>query len=663
VAQLTIRHTHEDGTKLTGSQKGDGVYEIALKKGFTWRRGQGIHIRPSRDHDAKTWIINRAAAALRQAGHEVTIEIDNTPRPTEVVEAERQDRAEARAERYAERAGKAHAAGDGRLAAARAITDGIPFGQPVLVDHYSGRRHRNALDRAHSHRGKAVELWDKGEHLADRATGAVAHQQHREDPRTTMRRIEKLETDQRRYQRELDGYARTFRNGKGEVAFVEAHEPATGGRCEDLVRWIAQADEQLTYWRARLAAHGETGAFVPWAREHFVKGDRVRHHGLDGWYGVTRVNAKSVSVTGESWGWPRTIAWNKVAGRRRDGLQLDTPNGEPWPVELARKLSRWRSLERELAGNDSTTEAMFKRSRIRLARTIVLGLDLQASEAEVDACLEGVTDVATDRTVKAAFVDVYDRLAAGETAPDVKAAYEPIAMEAAWRMPDREPVDRTAVKSIFTRHRDDIIAVEPGDLIVGFHDLGRGRGPLVRTFCGPVAAISDVNNRREAGEFVTITLTGGQERTFKLPLWLAVHPAGAWEQQTASAAADAKAEQVATEAGDLSAATSPEPGPPAADRAMDIAVEQCNATVASGDAGQVAHVAKTTLTAIAARVMNDDPSTVSAECRSTGPDSASTVTAAPPDGIVPPAVDDDDDDDDPWGPLLVELGLLVGQGT
>lgn len=665
MAHLTITHTHEDGTQLTGSRKGqDNVYEIVSKKGFTWRRGRGIHIRPSRDLDAKTWIINAAAAALREAGHDVTVEIDNTPRPVEVVETERKDRAEERAERLTERAGKAHDAGDARLNAARAITDGIPFGQPVLVDHYSAGRHRNALKRADSHRGKAVELWDKGEYLASRARGAAANQQQRENPRTTMRRIDKLEADKRRYQRELDGYERRFRNGTGEVVDVEKHRPATDRRREDLERWIAHADEQITYWRAQLAAHAESGVFVPWAREHFAKGDWVRCQGLD-WYEVIRVNPKSVSVIGESWGWPRTVSWDKVAGRRRDGMQWDTPNGEPWPVEQARKVARWHGLERDLTGNDSSTEALFKRGRIELARNITLGLDMNASEAEVQACLQGVPDVATERRVKAAFVEVYDRLAAGENAAEVKATYEPIELAAAWRMPGREPVDRTAAKSFSVRNRDDIIAVQPGDLIVGFYDRGYGRGPLVRSFCGPVAAVSEVNNRREAGDFVTITLVDRHERTFKLPLWFAVHPAGTWEQEASPAVvarADAtganEAKQEQAESIDVAAAAGPTPAPSAADSAVDSLVAQWNAAVASDDAQRIAQAKTATLTAITERIMNDDPRAVLAGWKPTDPTSVDAEAAAP-DGTVPSAVDDEGDD--PWGPLLVELGVLAGQ--
>jgi hypothetical protein len=525
MAHITITHTHQDGTLLTGSVKGDGVYEIVKKVGFTSRRNRGLCINPSRDHDAKTWIINRAAAALRDNGHEVTVDIDNTPRPTEVVEAERAERAGDRAERYTDRAERADAAGDARLAAARRITDGIPFGQPVQPPgHHSRNAHLNALGRAENHRGKAVEAWKKAEYLGGRASGAAARQRQRTDPRVTMRRIEGLETDKRALERQRDGYERKFRNGSGDVIQVETHEPASPEHADRLNVRITHIDEQITYWRTQLEQQADTGAFIPWGKDHFVKGDRVRHHRFGDWYEVTRVNTKSVSVAGT--GWPRTIAWDDVAGRRRDGMQWDTPNGEPWPVELARKVSRWPGIERALHKQEHGGDVVWERIRARSAQRIVLGLKLDAADAEVQACLEGMADVATRRQVTAAFVDVYDQLTAGEKTPDVQAAFTPIVLDASWRMPDAEPQDRCTARGILTHH--DFPAVKAGDLIVGWYDRGRST-QLHKTFCGPVAAVSEVNDRRERGEWVTITLVGGAEMVAPTHRWFSVHPAGTWE--------------------------------------------------------------------------------------------------------------------------------------
>ncbi|SDT74167.1 DUF3560 domain-containing protein [Actinoplanes derwentensis] len=643
MATITITHTHEDGTLLTGSKKGDGVYEIVRKHGFEWRRNRGICINVSRDRDAKTWYINAAADALRAASHEVIIEIDNTARPTAVVEAERRERADDRVDRLTERAGKAHAAGDARRDASRRITDGIPFGQPVQPPgHHSRKAHLNALDRVQNHRDKAVQQWKKGEHLAERAAGAAANQTHRDSPRTIMRRIEKLEADIRRYQRELDGYERNFTNGRGEIVQVEKHPAATGSRREDLRRWIAEETEKITYWRGQLDEHATAGTFVAWVREHFVVGDRVRHAGFRDWYEVTRVNAKSVSVKSD--GWPRTIPWDKVAGRRRDGMQWDTPNGEPWPVDLARKVARWPGLARELDRHDYGDEAMRQRIRIAMARCLVLGLDLQATAAEVDAFLANVPDLATERQVQAAFVDVYDRLTAGELPRDVQASFIPIQLKAQWRMPDREPERRPAARTGRLTH--DIPAVAPGDLVAGWYEWGPNTR-LMRGFCGPVAAVSEVQNRRERGEFATITLTSGQERTFGLPVWLAVHPAGTWEEEPGDVpVTEEAAAPVGPEANAM---------PDGTEAAL---VEQWNAS----HPGKRERARQQALAAVTTRIVDDDPQAPLAGWRtaSTDGDAGSgmeqTVDEAAATGHE---VNDLAEHVDPWVPVLIETGVLL----
>jgi hypothetical protein len=94
MADLMIRHTHADGTLLEGSSKGDGVYEV-LKGLRGWRYFPSIGaigIRQSRDRVAKRGLINAAADALRAAGHEVTVEIDDTPRARADVLADQADR-------------------------------------------------------------------------------------------------------------------------------------------------------------------------------------------------------------------------------------------------------------------------------------------------------------------------------------------------------------------------------------------------------------------------------------------------------------------------------------------------------------------------------------------------------------------------------------------
>lgn len=54
---------------------------------------------------------------------------------------------------------------------ARAATEGIPFGQPILVGHHSEGRHRSALKRSDAAMGRMVENMDKAKHHEQCARG------------------------------------------------------------------------------------------------------------------------------------------------------------------------------------------------------------------------------------------------------------------------------------------------------------------------------------------------------------------------------------------------------------------------------------------------------------------------------------------------------------
>lgn len=116
---ITIKHNHEDGTLVYGTRKGDGVFDIIRK----WENGnfrffpslRMIGLRNSRDRVADRWAINAAAKALREAGFEVTVEIDDEHRDhAQVLEdkaerlEDRRDALEAKAGRHAGAAAAAH---------------------------------------------------------------------------------------------------------------------------------------------------------------------------------------------------------------------------------------------------------------------------------------------------------------------------------------------------------------------------------------------------------------------------------------------------------------------------------------------------------------------------------------------------------------------------
>lgn len=323
MSQIKITHTHADGTLIEGSRKGDGVWETLKGLHDNWRyfRSLGqIGLGQPRDKAAMTHRINRAAEALRTAGHEVSTEIDETQRRSvEEIEADRAQRAEQRAEGLAEAAERRNAQATADYDRAHQMADAIPLGQPILVGHYSEGRDRRYRDRIHNTFGRAFEGMDEAKELGRRAESAEATQAHRESVPTTLRRIEKLEADERDLLRRVEGGTR------GRHPYTYEAAPATGERLERLNAALAGIREQLTYWRDHVAKRQAEGVKV-WSREDFTKGDYVQFLGT--WYEVVRVSAKSVTIPamindghivhkdGNRCTWTDTVPYHKVRGRK-----------------------------------------------------------------------------------------------------------------------------------------------------------------------------------------------------------------------------------------------------------------------------------------------------------------------------------------------------------
>lgn len=102
---IEICHTAEDGTLVHGTNKGDGTNVILKASGFRWFRTLGLWGIPgSRDRQPNIFKIDRAAAALRAAGHEVTVNVDSNHRPAAEAEADRAQRQQDRADALAAKA-------------------------------------------------------------------------------------------------------------------------------------------------------------------------------------------------------------------------------------------------------------------------------------------------------------------------------------------------------------------------------------------------------------------------------------------------------------------------------------------------------------------------------------------------------------------------------
>ena len=221
-----------------------------------------------------------------------------------------------------------------------AIADNIPFGQPILVGHHSERRARRDAERIQDGMRKVVRLWETSQYWTDRAAGAIRNAKYKERTDVRARRIKKLETDRRRFERDkkqadmflrlwsnVDDPEKAIRNKSGEPSTllervgyllradwcgldtkmekaeitpedvrslrVAAHERSV----RHFDRWIAHTDNRLTYERAMLADAGGLvadrsggpevgGAIRCWASPGYGRG----------WSVIVKVNKVSVSI-------------------------------------------------------------------------------------------------------------------------------------------------------------------------------------------------------------------------------------------------------------------------------------------------------------------------------------------------------------------------------
>jgi hypothetical protein len=114
------------------------------------------------------------------------------------------ERSKDRAERHREYADNAAKKAEGCMNSAHQILDIIPPGQPILVGHHSEGRHRRDLARVDRYFEKAREEDKAAAYHKQRAGASASFERRSFNMATTLRRIQRLEADFRRFHRELD---------------------------------------------------------------------------------------------------------------------------------------------------------------------------------------------------------------------------------------------------------------------------------------------------------------------------------------------------------------------------------------------------------------------------------------------------------------------------
>ncbi|MGW3352649.1 DUF3560 domain-containing protein [Nonomuraea rubra] len=244
--------------------------------------------------------VQEIAAALQDAGLPATIDITEQARPIEQTETDLYERATDRVRAYRGLAANAAARADRRREQAASATRGYPPGQPILLGSSRQRAHEKAIERHHTHTRQAVDEADRQRYWLSRARAAEHLQQHRRDPRATLRRIDRLQQRLRRVERELSGQAHAqFAERDGHVVYGDdgapllQWQPATGDYHDRLQLEQAQLSAKITYWEDVIAQAAAEGVKI-WRPDDFVAGDFALFLGT--WYEVIRVNAKSLTV-------------------------------------------------------------------------------------------------------------------------------------------------------------------------------------------------------------------------------------------------------------------------------------------------------------------------------------------------------------------------------
>jgi hypothetical protein len=294
---LTITHTHEAGTMIAGTSRGDGTAEVLKAVGWRWGRSISAWFVPqSRDRLPKLHTITRTKTALEAAGFEVETEIDNSHRTTAEVEAGKIERQTDRVDALTVKAERKSRAEDAAWANARAAHDRLPEGgEPIKIGHHSERRHRNAIAKADTAMRKSVEATAEATTAQARADAATHTTDARYNPVTVANRIQTLGAELRKLERRITAQCYDDTHG-----YIDATAGQIQARATRLAPHTDEKRDQIAYWEAVRAAQVASGKATGYDRSTIKKGDRVKIRGQ--WREVVRANLKTVSVTtGYTW--------------------------------------------------------------------------------------------------------------------------------------------------------------------------------------------------------------------------------------------------------------------------------------------------------------------------------------------------------------------------
>lgn len=311
MTNLTIIHTHEAGTLIEGTSRGDGTAPVLKANGWRWGRSiSSWYVPYSRDRLPKRYVVDATKRALEEAGFSVELDLDETPRSTADVEEGKAARQEDRVTALEDKAARMQQkAADADARVSRDLRQLPPMGEPIKIGHHSEGRHRAALSRVDSSMRRSIEASDKAAAAGYRAQAATHTTTGRYAPTTVANRIKKLEADLRRLERSFVADVRD-----PELGYRPATAEEISNRRATHAARATELADQIAYWSQVRADQLASGAAPGFGPETIAKGDQVKISGS--WWEVARANAKSVSVIAPG-GYSHRADYSAITERKR----------------------------------------------------------------------------------------------------------------------------------------------------------------------------------------------------------------------------------------------------------------------------------------------------------------------------------------------------------
>ena len=272
--QLYITHTPAEGTLIEGTSKGDGSAEILKNHHARWSgKISSWYFPRTRNKTGNVQAIEKLADDLKAAGFSVEISIEEETRSMEQIEADKAENHTQYIKALEEKLEKKKQALTlQQEREALAVGSLPPMGEPIKIGHHSEGKHRRAMERAGRELEKLVQAQQEVRELEQKISTARHAQGAKYAPVTVFNRIEKLEAEYRKIERQM---------------------PRLTGECEQTMKGrLAQLQEQITYWKR---IHEQQREDQPvYSKETIRPGDFVKAY--NSWYVVARSNAKTVTV-------------------------------------------------------------------------------------------------------------------------------------------------------------------------------------------------------------------------------------------------------------------------------------------------------------------------------------------------------------------------------